>query len=442
VSGGGANTNTGNFATVAGGQLNSASGQGATLGGGVSNRVGGQYATIAGGAANTNNSSWATIGGGTLNTADSSHATVAGGYFNYAGSRCSVGGGSFNSASGQHATVPGGNFNIAAGDYSLAAGQTARAFHDGTFVWSDSQPGAPQFTSTGTNQFLIRASGGVGINTASPRAGLEVAGHWDGENGALTLSGDKPSLRLTAGALGGNESWLMHVGSEGPGNLGFFRRAAPAVFQPVLTLTPAGNVGIGTTTPSSRLDLAGTMSFGASFGPKLNLFNTDWGFGIQNGVMYSRAGTFAWYSGGSHNDNTFNPGPGGVVRMILSSGGLSVNGTFVSASDRNLKTGFAPVNAREILEKVARLPIARWSYTNDAATPHLGPVAQDFHAAFEVGADDRHIATVDADGVALAAIQGLNQKVEEKEERIRELERTVSELKQLVQSLHAKQNKP
>ena len=98
--------------------------------------------------------------------------------------------------------------------------------------------------------------------------------------------------------------------------------------------------------------------------------------------------------------------------MVLSSGGLTVNGTFIGASDRNVKAGFEPVDPRVILEKVAVLPITRWHYTNNAATPYLGHVAQDFYAAFNVGPDDRHIATVDESGVALAAIQGLNQKVE------------------------------
>lgn len=59
------------------------------------------------------------------------------------------------------------------------------------------------------------------------------------------------------------------------------------------------------------------------------------------------------------------------------------------------------------------LPIARWNYKHDSAdTPHLGPVAQDFHQAFGLGADDKHIATVDADGVALAAIQALKAENE------------------------------
>lgn len=63
--------------------------------------------------------------------------------------------------------------------------------------------------------------------------------------------------------------------------------------------------------------------------------------------------------------------------------------------------------------KVAQLPIQTWAYKSDPHTKHLGPVAQDFHAAFGLGTDDKHIATVDADGVAVAAIQGLNQKLEE-----------------------------
>ena len=66
------------------------------------------------------------------------------------------------------------------------------------------------------------------------------------------------------------------------------------------------------------------------------------------------------------------------------------------------------------MKKLARLPLQTWNYTNEfIAIRHIGPVAQDFYAAFGVGADDKHIATIDADGVALAAIQGLNKKIDE-----------------------------
>src|SRR5208337_3527564 len=88
--------------------------------------------------------------------------------------------------------------------------------------------------------------------------------------------------------------------------------------------------------------------------------------------------------------------------------------TWVNGSDRNAKEDFAAINPRTVLEKVSALPITQWKYKVEAdGTEHLGPMAQDFHAAFGLnGADDKHISTVDEGGVALAAIQGLNQKLE------------------------------
>ena len=108
-------------------------------------------------------------------------------------------------------------------------------------------------------------------------------------------------------------------------------------------------------------------------------------------------------------------------------------------SDRNAKEHFRPVNSREVLAKVARLPITEWHYKQAAEVRHLGPMAQDFRDAFGLGHDEKHIATVDADGVALAAIQGLNQKLEEQvlqqDTRIRTLEKSVDELTALVNKL-------
>ena len=159
----------------------------------------------------------------------------------------------------------------------------------------------------------------------------------------------------------------------------------------------------------------GSASFGSSLSQKLNLYGTSFGIGIQNSTLYSRVAAgcaFGWYAGGVHNDGPLNNG-GGTTLMVLGGGGLSVNGTFVSASDRNLKQDFSEVNSRLVLEKVAQLPIQSWVYKNDPNTKHLGPMAQDFYAAFAVGPDDKHITTVDESGVALAAIQGLNQKLEE-----------------------------
>ena len=77
-------------------------------------------------------------------------------------------------------------------------------------------------------------------------------------------------------------------------------------------------------------------------------------------------------------------------------------------SDRNLKTDVAQLDDAAVLDKVAALPIERWSYKSERGVRHVGPMAQDFYAAFGVGADDKHITSIDEDGVALAAIKALH----------------------------------
>jgi len=108
-------------------------------------------------------------------------------------------------------------------------------------------------------------------------------------------------------------------------------------------------------------------------------------------------------------------------------------------SDRNAKENFATVNTCEVLDKVATLPMSEWQFKSTPGERHLGPMAQDFQAAFGLGGDDKHIATVDEEGVALAAIQGLNQKLEaqvkEKDGQIAELRRELGELKATVQKV-------
>jgi hypothetical protein len=90
-----------------------------------------------------------------------------------------------------------------------------------------------------------------------------------------------------------------------------------------------------------------------------------------------------------------------------------------SVSDRNTKKNLSPVNAEAVLEKLAALPVQSWNYKweSDTNTPHLGPMAQDFKAAFYPGRDDKSISTLEFDGVELAAIQGLNQKLTEELKR-------------------------
>jgi Chaperone of endosialidase len=98
-------------------------------------------------------------------------------------------------------------------------------------------------------------------------------------------------------------------------------------------------------------------------------------------------------------------------------------------SDRNQKKNIAPVDAASILEKVSRLPISTWSYRSEPdGVRHLGPMAQDFRSGFGLGDDDRTYYAVDAQGVALAAIQALDRIVAKQQARIERLERENQEL--------------
>jgi hypothetical protein len=115
--------------------------------------------------------------------------------------------------------------------------------------------------------------------------------------------------------------------------------------------------------------------------------------------------------------------------LNTSTGGfLSTGGTWTNASDENLKSGFEQVGPRGVLDRVAELPVRSWHYDAEPGVGHLGPTAQDFHAGFGLGGDDRHIASVDADGVALAAIKGLERELRAERRRRIELAHRVGRL--------------
>lgn len=171
---------SGGWVTVSGGNLNvsgslnvAASVNAGTLHGSLrvpGNNLTGTGATISGGTANLAAGAFSAVGGGTQNSAS--------------GTASAVGGGQSNQATDTGAVVPGGADNTAGGAYAFAAGRRAKAIHDGAFVWADAAD--EDFASTGGGQFLIRAQGGVGINTASPATALHV----DGTVTATQFAGD------------------------------------------------------------------------------------------------------------------------------------------------------------------------------------------------------------------------------------------------------------
>jgi hypothetical protein len=200
-------------------------------------------------------------------------------------------------------------------------------------------------------------------------------------------------------------------------------------------------------------------------------------FAAGRGAQARHRGAFVWADGSDSSQvawdpvtrpfastapNEFSVRATGGVRLVSA---IDTNGTpcagvtlapgsgaWSSLSDRHAKENLRPVDTRAVLDKLAALPLATWNYRSQPAEiHHLGPMAQDFQAAFGLGENDRSIATVDADGVALAAIQGLNQKLETRRQQSEarsqkleaenaELKRELGELKSLVSTLSQKLN--
>jgi hypothetical protein len=126
--------------------------------------------------------------------------------------------------------------------------------------------------------------------------------------------------------------------------------------------------------------------------------------------------------------------------MIATSTGayLSSGGTWTNASDVNRKHRFARVAGEDVLARLRELSITTWSYKVDEdEVRHLGPTAQGFRAAFGLGREETTIATVDADGVALAAAQALERRTAAQAEEIRALREENAALRARLDRLEA-----
>ncbi len=101
---------------------------------------------------------------------------------------------------------------------------------------------------------------------------------------------------------------------------------------------------------------------------------------------------------------------------------------FYNTSDINAKSNIISVDNLSILKKLAILPVSAWTFKNEPSVTHIGPMAQHFKESFRIGIDDKHISSSDEVGVALAAIKGLNQKVEDQAAELKSKQSTIESL--------------
>jgi len=401
ISGGGVNDNgvekpnigRGHRVTISGGAGNTARGVGAVIGGGSDNETGSNasHSVIGGGSQNYAVETHGFIGGGNHDTTGGQYATVAGGLTNSAyGNYAAVAGGQSNRAAGPHSSIGGGNNNKASGENSHVGG--------------------------GMNHLAsgLKSVVGGGLGNVASNDYATVAGGFDGgASGASSTIGGGTSNTASAGSAtvaGGNNNDAGGANSAIGGG------------------TSNIATGLGATVPGGRLNEA----------------RGSYGFAAGYRAVAVHGGSFVWQDSTGGLSDTLGT-TGGNQWIARASGGVTFYttaapdrttgatlgpglGAWASVSDVNAKTDFARPDPSAILERLSAVPIQTWRYRGeDPENVHIGPTAQDFYSAFGYGIDDKHIVTVDADGVALAAIQGLYELVKQQQAEIEKLRSMIEE---------------
>jgi hypothetical protein len=242
------------------------------------------------------------------------------------------------------------------------------------------------------NALYVEDGGNVGLGTSAPAHELHI------------VYGDTPMVRLDQQGngsvaaqtwdVGGNESWFMIRDISNSSKIPFMIR--PDAPTDSLFIADDGRVGLGTSSPQAQLHIRGD----------------DASARVQK--------------------------DGRVTFDLDTVGHLTIWGALSESSDVALKENLAPVDGDSILACMGQLPIRTWNYrADDDTVRHLGPTAQDFYRLFELGADDKHIASLDANGVALAELQQLARLAEAQEAQLQQLRQRNLALRQRLSALEA-----
>lgn len=207
------------------------------------------------------------------------------------------------------------------------------------------------------------------------------------------------------------------------------------------------SVGIGTGDPEQKLHVQGaeqTRLLVENTNPEAagdqTMFELRNASGSKVRFAITSAGDNIWTFDNNPSANSFSiskVGTGLNEFLLTASGdgtfrGVSLATQHVNTSSRKVKTDFGTIDSEEVLNKLASLPVTQWRYrSEDKSVRHIGPVAEEFQETFGLG-DGKTISTVDASGIAFAAIQGLNEKLaasnSELESKILEQEKRILQL--------------
>ncbi|TVR97194.1 MAG: hypothetical protein EA418_03955 [Wenzhouxiangellaceae bacterium] len=377
IAGGGRDSSSnqidGNYSVIGGGAGNILNGTESVIGGGFENMIlgGASRAVVAGGFSNAVSGDWGFVGGGSSNLVAADYGAVAGGQINLIQPTAS------------HSFIGGGSFNAISqgsspgqGSYSAIAGGENNRIHNNR-----------GFIGAGENNLVDNNRGFIGAGS-----GNEVTG-----GNAVVVGGSSNKATETNAFVGGGSS------NEATG---------------LQSMVVGGSQSIA----------QGQRSFAA--GRRAEALHNGafvWGDSSTDTVQSTAANQFTVQAGGGARFfSSSNLGTG----VVLAPGA----GSWANLSDRAAKTDFADVDERAVLRALLQVPIKTWRYKEQPeGTLHMGPLAQDFHAAFGLGQDELRLTTIDVDGVALAAIQGLALELADREQRIETLEQTLAELREATE---------
>lgn len=320
-------------------------------------------------------------------------------------------------------------------DWALVANDSQNGGRN-RFSIEDRTAGSEIFTIAGNappQALAISAAGRVGLGTGTPDTELHVR------------SGDTPTIRLDQSNAQG---WAAQVWDIGGNETNFFvrdveSRALPfrimsGAPQDTLVIDETGQIGLGSKAPNGKLHIQDDQARPTSSG---TLVLEHRGSADSNLVQMTNEGaislTFADTSAeGTTWVQSYGPNldvqGGRAMRVgelgeapalvLTHDGNLQISGTLSSGSSQSWKKNIQEVDAAQVLEMLRQVPVARWQYKNDASeSDHVGPMAEDFYAAFGLGADAQHLAPADLAGVAFASVKALATELEETNDELRAL---------------------
>jgi trimeric autotransporter adhesin len=493
IGGGDGNAGSAAYTTIAGGRFNTASGDASTVGGGLQNTasgaataVGSPAATVAGGFGNSATGVRSTVPGGSGNAAQGDFSIAGGRRAKAIHNGADVWADSspfdFSSTAADQLSLrfTGGTRLVSSidGSGNPASGVELPAGGTG---WSTLVSGQPfdinvngsrglriQPASDGTNQ-SPNVIGGIADNSVTSGAyGATIAG------GGRQFAGSPASANRVTDALGTVGGGANNqAGDNAGGTSGVADALYPTVAGGVENRASARGGAVaggccnqasgqysavagGESNQASGTDSAvGGGASNTASGPRAtvpggfgNTASGSFSFASGESAHATHDGSFVWGDGSNTTSSTATNSfvaraSGGFTFYTGSSNATPVgatlpaaSGSWTSLSDRSSKAAIRPVSGRAVLRKLQSLRIDSWRYAGERqGIRHMGPMAQGFYRAFGLGADNKHIASVDADGVSLAATKGLAQAVERQRSRLRSQGRQIESLKRAVRRL-------